>query len=177
MPNGDIMTTDNDVDEHASAATNHGLAARHHREASNHFQFEKGWAHAAHQAFLARGYALHAMDHGIEAGKKYAERGHATSPSDASLKSPPPAAVLPRSAATTSLGDGGHHAAAAEHSEKAAYHHQQASKLYEAKDYSLAAQEAAIALGHAQSSIFHGEEAAKHHAEHYGKAGPTAEIA
>jgi hypothetical protein len=170
------MTTDNGADRHASAAANHRQAARHHGEASNHFQYGKDWAHAAHQAFLARGYALHAIDLGRGAGKQYGERRRTEVPNAAESKPLPWSPTSPPSPADITLGDGGHHAAAAEHSEKAAYHHEQAAKLYEGKDYSSAAQEAEIAMGHAQSSVFHGDEAAKHHVEHYGKAGPTAEI-
>jgi hypothetical protein len=47
---------------------------------------------------------------------------------------------------------------------------------YDAKEYALAAREVEIAHGHTQRSVFHGDEAAKHHVEHFGKSGPTAEI-
>jgi hypothetical protein len=61
-------------DHHTAAATYHDLAAKHHREAARHFEFAKGWAGAAHEAFLARGYATYARKHGDEAAKKYAEK-------------------------------------------------------------------------------------------------------
>jgi hypothetical protein len=61
-------------DHHASAAKFHEQAARHHREASRHFEFGKGWAHAAHEAFLAHGYAMYARRHGDEAAKRYVEQ-------------------------------------------------------------------------------------------------------
>jgi hypothetical protein len=69
-----------------------------------------------------------------------------------------------------------HHTAAADHHEQAARHHGQASKHYDAKEYAQAAHETQIALGHAQHSVFHGDEAAKHHVEHFGNSGPTDEI-
>jgi hypothetical protein len=161
------------AERHAAAAFHHGQAARSHREASIRYRGEKDYAQAAHQALVAHGHSLHAIEHGGEARKYYAERA-ANAPS----KYPE---TVPRSPArslesATDFSSAEHHAAAADHHEQAARHHVLASKHCEEEDYELAAQEAQIAHGHAQHSVFHGNEAAKHHVEHYGKSGPTAEI-
>jgi hypothetical protein len=142
------MTAKHDSAEpHASAAIHHAAAARFHREASRHYQVGKDHAHAAHQALLAHGHGLRAIERGYEASAYYA-----------------------------TLNVSEHHAAAADHHEQAARHHGQAAKHRDEKDFALAAHEAQIAHGHAQHSVFHDNEAAKHHVEHYGKSGPTAEI-
>jgi hypothetical protein len=165
------------AEHHASAAIHHEQAARYHREASRHYQTGKDYAHAAHQALVAHGHALQAIDRGNDASKYYA--GH---DGNALPNNPEP---VPRFSAKTfetagttetNLSGAEHHAAAADHHEQAARHHGQASKHCDGKDYALAAHEAQIAHGHAQHSVFHGNEAAKHHVEHYGKAGPTAEL-
>jgi hypothetical protein len=94
-----------------------------------------------------------------------------------------------------------HHSLAANRHEQAARHHRQASKHYEEKDYAHAAHQSLIAhagarqvgvvalhnaaetpegreplLGRTQQAIFHGREAGKYHAEHYGRAAPSAEV-
>ena len=56
-------------------------------------------------------------------------------------------------------------------------HHGEAAKHFDKRDYAPAAHAAHIAHGHARRSAFHGDEAATHYIEHYGKSGPTAEIA
>ncbi len=162
---------------HASAANHHEQAARYHREASRHYQVGRDYAHAAYQALAAHGHGLHAIDHGDEARKYYAERnGNALTKH--SEPAPHSAEKPGETARTTELNLSGmeHHAAAADHHEKAAQHHGLASKRFEGGDYALAAHEAQIAHDHAQRSVFHGNEAAKHHVEHYGRSGPTAEI-
>jgi hypothetical protein len=165
------------ADHHASAVVHHAQAVGHHREASRHYEVGKDYAHAAHQALVAHGHGLRAMDFGKEAETYYSQ--HAES---VPARNPDP---IPRFAKKSLQTPGtveialtctDHHTAAANHHELAARHHREAAEHYEREDYTLAAQEAQIALGHAQQSIFHGNEAAKHHVEHYGKAGPTAEI-
>jgi hypothetical protein len=172
------MTAKNGATEHhTSAAFHHGQAAQFHHEASKHYQTGKDYAHAAHQALIARGHALHAIDRGNEARKYYAEHNGNALPS-----SPQPVLHFPmKSLEATATGHPGldgaeHHATAALHHEQAARHHGQAAKHYEQKEDALAAHEAQIADDHARRSVFHGDEAAKHHVEHYGKSGPTAEI-
>src|SRR5476651_332982 len=62
------------AEHHNRAAMHHTLAARYHREASRHYQTGKDYAHAAHQALVAHGHALQAIDRGNDASKYYA--GH-----------------------------------------------------------------------------------------------------
>src|SRR5271170_1814435 len=105
------MTAKHDSAEpHASAAIHHAAAARFHREASRHFQVGEDHAHAAHQALLAHGHGLRAMERGNQADAYYA---------------------------TLSVAE--HHTAAANHHEQAARHHGQAAKYREDEDYALAA--------------------------------------
>jgi hypothetical protein len=126
---------------------------------------------------VAHGHALQALDHGNEAGKYFAEHDGTVLPKySESVPRFPAKSLETAGTVQTNLSGAEHHAAAADHHEQAARHHGQASKHCDAKDYVLAAHEALIAHGHAQHSVFHGDEAAKHHVEHYGKSGPTAEI-
>jgi hypothetical protein len=141
------MTAKRDSDEpHAAAAIHHAEAARFHREASRLYRDGKDQAHAAHQALVAHAHGLRAIERGNQASAYYA---------------------------TLSVAE--HHAAAADHHEQAARHHAQAAKHREDADYVLAAHEARIASSHAQHSVFHDNEAAKHHVEHFGKSGSSAE--
>jgi hypothetical protein len=158
------------TEHHTAAAAHHAQAAMYHRESSKHYQIGKDYAHAAHQALIAHGHSLHAIDSSNEAGKYYAQH-------DGTAKYPEPIARFTGKALVeTKLSGADHHAAAADHHEQAARHHDLACKHCDARDYGLAAHEAQVAHGHAQHSVFHGNEAAKHHVEHYGKSGPTAEI-
>jgi len=170
-----MTVQDNVAEHHASAAFHHRQAAQFHREASRHYEIGKDFAHAAHQALIAHGHALRAIDHGNQAGKYYAGQ-------DGSLlqKYPEPVPLAPAKAveaAETDLSGSQHHAAAADEHEQAAEHHAQAAKRLDEKDYELAAHEAQMAHRHAHYSIFHDDEAAMHHVEHYGKSGQSAEIA
>lgn len=112
---------------------------------------------------------------------KEAEKGYAASDAKKVQDSLHP--TLPARAADEAGSLGGtfsgfqHHAAAADHHEQATGHHRAAAEHCAAMEYVLAAHEAQRAHDHAQLAVFHGDEAAKHHVEHYGRAAPTAEIA
>jgi hypothetical protein len=69
-----------------------------------------------------------------------------------------------------------HHETAAELHDNAARHHAYAVEHIDRKDHGQAIHEAQLAHGYAQRSIYRGDEAAKHHVEHYGRASPSAEI-
>jgi hypothetical protein len=164
----------NATEHHTSAAFHHQKAAQFHREASRHYELGKDYAHAAHQALIAHGHGLRAIDQGNAAGKYYAGQ-------DGGLlgKYPEPIPLSPGKALETmdiKLSGSEHHAAAADDHEHAAQHHLQAAKHLDEKDYELAAHEAQIAHRRAHFSIFHDDEAAMHHVEHYGKSGQSAEI-
>jgi hypothetical protein len=161
------MSSEHSVAEHhISAASHHALAARYHREASRHYQTGKDHAHAAHQALVAIGHAWQAIDHAKQANKYYDDHGidglqKYVEPIPRFLeKSFQPGGVI-----QTSLSCAEHHAMAADHHEQAALHHGQAFQHCEDENYPLAAHEAQFAHGHAQHSVFHGIEAAKHHVE------------
>lgn len=170
------MTTERRAAEHhASAATHHHASAQFHREASRHYEVGKDYAHAAHQALIAHGRAMLALDRGSEAGRYYRGQDASTPP-----KSPQPWSRFTGKSddpAVNALSAAEHHAAAADRHEKAAHHHGQASRFCRENNFALAAEEGMIAYAHAQRAIYQGDEAAKHHVEHYGKSGPTAEIA
>ena len=142
---------------HASAVSHHGQAMQFHREAARHYQIGKDYAHAAHQALVAHGHTMQAMEHGQKAAEAYAEHGGNPLPK-----------YLDRADATSevALTAAEHHAAAAGHAEEAGRHHSQAAKYYADKEYTLAAKAAQTAHLHAQQSVFHGDEAAKYHVRH-----------
>jgi hypothetical protein len=160
---------------HASAAAHHNEAARYHREASRHYLVGKDYAHAAHQALVAHGHALHAVGRGHEANKYYLQndRNAPVKPAE-----PPAGGTSPgKMAAIPHVNSAKHHAAAADRHHEAMEHHGLARSHCDERDYELAAHEARIAHSHAEAAVFHGEEAAMHHVEHYGKSGAIAEIA
>jgi hypothetical protein len=148
---------------HTSAAAHHGHAAEFHTAASRHYQIGKDYAHAAHQALVAHGHAMLALEHGQEARDCYAgsaggplpgcvERAKIRSP-ETSLTSPP------------SLSEAERHTAAAWHHVEASRHHAKASTHCDAIHYVRAADETEAALGHARHALHHGNGAAMRHAE------------
>jgi hypothetical protein len=170
---GDIMTAEHETgNRHAAAAAHHQQAMHYHRAASTHYEVGKDYAHAAHQALLAHGHALLAIERAREAEvgyvpstpKKAEDRSHLIV-SDAAG---PIDGIFSGSA---------HHAMAADHHEQAMGHHHAAAEHCAAMEYVLAAHEAQQAHDHARRAVIYGDEAAKHHVEHYGRAAPTAEIA
>jgi hypothetical protein len=147
----------------------------YHREASKHYEIGKDYAHAAHQALLAHGHALRAVDRAKEAGDYYAARdGRAEKPAAVSLFLEK--RLEAAGASRADLSGAARHIVAAEHHEQAARHHGEASKHNDLANYALAAHDVRVAQGYAQHALFEGDEAAKHHVEHYGKSGPTAEL-
>ena len=127
-----------------AAASHHEQAARYHHGASWHFEEGKDFAHAAHQAMLAHGHTLHAIDRAHDTG------AHSSAP--------------PMTAGSTGLGANSsaakHHAAAAELHEQAAQHMRHAVKLFE-QDRSAAAHDTQLALTLALRALSHGNEAAR----------------
>jgi hypothetical protein len=156
---------------HAEASFHHGQAAQHHREAGHHYLLGKDYAHAAHQALLARGHTLIALRCGHEAGLVYAkyQAGSPTAPIGSAKYA---GAGIEAMKADLSIAE--HHELAAAQHEAAASHHREALKHEAASE--AAAKEAEIAHRHAHQAVFHGDEAAMHHIEHYSKAGPSAEL-
>jgi hypothetical protein len=181
FPRGDqsgaIMTDKHHAAEHhASATIHHRLAAQFHREASRHYETGKDYAHAAHQAQIAHAHALHALRQGDEARTHYAEHhlSDLTIPSDPGQPGVRLGEVI--GAPAMASNSAAHHAAAGLHHEQAAQHHKNAARLCNEQQYARAAHEAQMAHRHAHYSIFHDDEAAMHHVEHYGKSGQSAEI-
>ena len=162
---------------HASAAFHHQQSAQLHREASRHFEAGKDYNHAAHKALVAHGHALHAIGRGNDAAQYYAGHDSTALPGDqGSVVRFPPKSVDASGATQAALSGAGHHAAAADHHEQAEQHHTKASRHLQEKNEEEAAHEAQIAHRHAHLAVFHSDEAAMHHVEHYGASGPTAEI-
>jgi hypothetical protein len=156
------MTTKQGVVAHHEAAkAHHEQAMMHHRSAATHYKTGKDYAHAAHQAFLANGHALRAYDQSKAASRLYAEQRQAG-----------PAPVPPPSGASCA----DRHAVAADIHELAARHHNQAARHHLGKNLALAAEDAFRGEMLGRDALFQGDEAAMHHVEHYGKAGPIAEI-
>jgi hypothetical protein len=141
------MSTKHSKKEHLeAAASHHEQAARYHRAASRHFEAGKDYAHAAHEAMMAHGHTLHAIDQAHDAGAH-------------SAGTPP---ISP--AATGSGANGANaaklHATAAELHDQAAQHMRHAVKLFD-QDRSAVAHDAQLALTLALRALSHGNEAAK----------------
>lgn len=131
-----------------AAASHHEQAGRFHREASRHFEAGKDFAHAAHQAMMAHGHALHAIDRAHDAVKHNAS---------APLIVPPP----PGSAESSTTA-AQHHAMAAELHEQAALHLRSAARHFD-QDRGAVAHETQLALSLALRALSHSNEAAKQH--------------
>jgi len=155
---------------HAEASFHHGQAAQYHREAGHHYLLGKDYAHAAHQALLARGHTLLAIRHGHQAAQLYAKYQAGTPAAPIGFAKYAGAGM---EAMKADLSIAEHHELAAAQHEAAASHHREALK-HEAAE--AAAKEAETAHRHAHQAVFHGDEAAMHHIEHYSKAGPSAEL-
>jgi len=142
------MNTKHSKKEHLeAAASHHEQAGRLHREASRHFEDGKDFAHAAHQAMLAHGHALHAIERANEALKHHG----------APLVVPP--ATAP---ADSHAGAAQHHAFAAELHEQAARHMRNAAKHFD-EDRGAVAHETQLAFSLALRGLSHSNEAAKQH--------------
>jgi hypothetical protein len=164
----------NETDHHASAAVHHILSMQAHVSASRHYQVGKDYAHAAHQALVAHGHALQALQRGQIASDNYA--GHDGNPLMRMLGH----AVAASSTSTAvtspiSLDLAQRHLRAAEHHQFAAVHHAAAGQFHDGGHYVRAAHETRRALDHGKHGLFHGNEAARHHVEHYGSH-PSAEL-
>lgn len=131
-----------------AAASHHEQAGRLHREASRHFEDGKDFAHAAHQAMLAHGHTLHAIERANDALKHHTGAPLVVPPTDGPLDSHAGAAQ--------------HHAIAAELHEDAARHLRNAVKHFD-DDRGAVAHEAQTALSLALRGLFHSNEAAKLH--------------
>jgi hypothetical protein len=131
-----------------AAASHHEQAARFHREASHHFGAGKDYDHAAHQAIMAHGYALHAIDEANNVVKHNA---------GASTVLPPPTGSAEHSTTAAQ-----HHAAAAELHGQAAQHLRHAAKLFD-DDRSAVAHDTQLAFSLAVRALSHANEAARQH--------------
>ena len=124
-----------------AAALHHEQAARFHREASQYYEAGKDYDHAAHQAVLAQGHALFAIDESNAAVK------HAGGPPSAS-------------AVESGLTAAQHHAAASELHVQAAQHLRRAAKLFD-DDRSAVAHESQLGFSLGSRALAHGNEAAR----------------
>ena len=129
-----------------AAASHHEQAARYHHGASRHFEAGQDYVHAAHQAMMAHGHALHAIDLAHDAG------AHSTGT--------PPITPASTGVGATSENTAKHHATAAELHEQAALHMRHAVKLFD-QDRGVVAHDAQLALSLALRALSHGNEAAR----------------
>ncbi|MDE1006069.1 MAG: hypothetical protein OSB38_10420 [Paraburkholderia fungorum] len=129
-----------------AAASHHEQASRYHRAASRYFEAGQDHAHAAHQAMMAHGHTLHAIDQAHEAGTHSANT--------------PPITAASSGSGSDSANAAKHHATAAELHDQAAQHMRHAVKLFD-QDRSAVAHDAQLALSFALRALSHGNEAAK----------------
>jgi len=159
------MTAAHDpTDHHMAAARHHEQAAYFHREASRHYQIGKDYAHAAHQALVAHGHELRAMEHGQEARAAYARHEGSPLPGYLARATPQSTAV----AAPQRLTGAEHHVAAAGHHDAASQRHVKAGAHGSADHHIRAHHETQKALDHGKHAIFHADQAALAHMELYG---------
>jgi hypothetical protein len=156
-----MKTAQGVVAHHEAAKAHHEQAMMHHRSASVHYKTGKDYAHAAHQAFLANGHALRAYDQSKAASKLYAEQRQEL---PASIALPSEASCAYRNAVAANI------------HEQAARHHDQAARHQLGDNLTLAAEDAFRGEVLGRDALLRGDEAAMHHIEHYGKAGPVAEL-
>jgi hypothetical protein len=155
------------TEHHALAATHHEHAAKFHRQASRHFESGKDPDHWAHQALVAHGHTLRAIESGSAARAYYQRQELSLSQhSDAVIRFPSNALETAEAMGSILRGTQ-RHAVAADHHEEAARHHARASKHCMARNYAPAAREALMACRHAQKSLYQSHEAAKQHIEAY----------
>ena len=159
---------------HAAAAMHHEQAARFHREASRHYQIGQAYAHAAQHALTAHGHAHRALEHGQAASACYAS--HEGSPLPNYLNRPADRLASTAVASPKILTGTEHHTIAADHHLAAGHHHALAGKHCDAEHYVRANHATKDALKHGKHALFHSNQAAMHHMEHYGSH-PTAELA
>jgi hypothetical protein len=149
--------------QHTMAAIHHDQAAKFHHAASTHFESGKDYAHSAHEAILAHGHALKALEFGQKAiGKSNSEDGHVPA-----RQYQQPSHLLSELFEGAGLrapctNGAEHHRAAAVHHELAASHERQASSYESASNSAAAEKEALLAEQHSQLSLFHSDEAAKY---------------
>lgn len=136
-----------------------------HYGASRHFQTGKDYAHGAHQASLAHGHALLAIDLGGKVAGYYRRHhdGLATSGTGPITRASVEA-VEAAGALRAGLDTSAHHARAAFHHERAGRLHLLAMESCDASDFALALSDTSSACTEAQCALFHGDEAAKRHA-------------
>jgi hypothetical protein len=129
-----------------AAASHHEQAARYHRGASRHFEVgHQDYVHAAHQAMMAHGHALHAIDEAHHAGAHSAGAQPTTAAAGSGANSEAAAKL---------------HVAATELHEQAAQHMRHAAKLFD-QDRSAVAHDAQLALSLALRALSHSNEAAR----------------
>jgi hypothetical protein len=158
---------------HAAAAAHHQQAARFHREASRHYLIGKDYAHAAHQALTAHGHALRALEHGQAARALYAAQEGSPLPKYLSRSAGESETTAVASAKVLTVAE--HHSIAADHHDAAAQHHETARKHGDAEYYVRANHATKEARVHSEHALFHADQAAMHHMEHYGSH-PSAEL-
>lgn len=141
------MNTKHSKKEHLeAAASHHEQAGRFHREASRHFEAGKDFAHAAHQAMMAHGHALHAIYRANDAGKHNSNT--------------PLIAAQPPGSAEGSATAAQHHAMAAELHEQAAQHLRSAARHFD-QDRGSVVHDIQLAISLAMRALSHSNEAAK----------------
>jgi hypothetical protein len=154
------------AEHHASAALHHEQAAQFHIEASRLYQIGTDYSQAAHNALSAHGHALRAMEHGQAARACYAE--YERNPLPNFLNRTSAESVTQALTSPIELSGSACHAVAADHHHAAVRHHGQAGVHCDAEHYVRAHHETENALNHGKHALFHADQAALRHTEHYG---------
>jgi hypothetical protein len=160
-----MITSSRDGSHHLSAQPHHEQAARFHREASRHFEAGRDFAHAAHQALIAHGHALQALEFELAANVYYA--GHAAREDAPETPSSNLHHAATESDGSTKVGltCAEHHTVAAGLHEEACRHLNRVAGHFQKSRIVEAAHEAKLALDLAVRAAFHSNEAAKGYAK------------
>ena len=159
---------------HVAAAAHHEQAARFHRDAARHYRIGKDCAHAAHRALTAHGHALRALEHGHAASALYAAFDGSPLPNFLSRSSGEAGSTAVASPLDLTITE--RHGIAADHHDAANQHHGKAREHSVAQHYVRANHATKEAVKHTEHALFHADQAAMHHMEHYGSH-PSAELA
>jgi hypothetical protein len=135
-----------DGSHHLSAQPHHEQAARFHREASRHFEAGKDFAHAAHQALIAHGHALQALEFELASNVYYVGLAARKDAPDTPSSHLHHAATESEGSTNISLSCAEHHTAAADLHEEACRHLSRIAGHFQKSKIGEGAREAKLAL-------------------------------
>ena len=158
---------------HASAAHHYGQAAQHHSALSTHHHGGRDHTDVVHMKIMARGHATRALFH--QNGAQIPQENLHIVPPD-SLKTSFDNVLRKPGVTKGGFNIVTYQAIAVLEHKFLTKSQTRSPAALNRENYLKAAYKANIAHRYARHAVFQGDEADRHHIEHYGKTGPTAEI-